>query len=303
MALEFQEEVVKSAVSITGARLVGSPPWLNRPGRSECGHLWDLVQGIYRQLADRVLPEVMPARERRTVDAVLEYDDGTRQILEVDEAQHFNKYRAATLRSYLDSPVAFDREAWLKACDKKRRLEGGGFAVPKPPLFPGDNGRHKQRAFRDALCDLLPPEHGFHPTARIAYFEASQGLDRLLRSRLADSSSDSESDTILIGENHSVRSASGESGSARTQRVTENDLRTGQIRIPSSAKHLFPPSDTTVTVVLRGWKTSPLWRPRYGPDRERSGVLRIGSQDLGDRVAADEILYVRLDDSDQLILE
>lgn len=289
MALEFQHEVVESAVSITGARLVGSPPWLNRPGRSECGSRWDLVVDIYGQLTGQPLPEVMPPRERRTVDAVLEYDDGSHQILEVDEAQHFNEFRALTLRTYIHLPVAFDLEAWLKACEREKRLEGGGFAVPKPPLFPGENGRHRQRAYRDALSDLLPPEYGFHPTARVAYFEASQGLDGVLRSRLAAGSADSESDHNSV--------------SARTQRVTASDLRTGQIRVSSSAKHLFPTSDATVTVVLRGWETSPLWRPRYGPDRERSGVLRIGRKDLGARVAAGEILNVTLDESGRIILD
>jgi hypothetical protein len=68
---------------------------------------------------------------------VLEYDDGSHQILEVDESQHFNEYRALTLRAYVNLPVAFDREAWLKACQRKTRLEGGGFARPRPPLFPG----------------------------------------------------------------------------------------------------------------------------------------------------------------------
>ena len=58
-----------------------------------------------------------------------------------------------------------------------------------------------------------------------------------------------------------------------------------------------------VTVVLRGWESSPQWRPRYGPDRERSGVLRIGRKELAARVAADEVLNITLGDSDRIILE
>ena len=235
---------------------------------------------------------------------VLEYDDGSHQILEVDESQHFNEYRALTLRAYVNLPVAFDREAWLTACQRKTRLEGGGFARPRPPLFPGENGRHKQRAFRDALCDLLPPEYGFHPTARIADFEAAaMDVEGLLRSRLAGGSAGSESDTTPNSEEHSIPEATDKTGSGRTQRVTANDLRAGQVWIPSSAKHLFPSSDTTVTVVLRGWESSPQWRPRYGPDRERSGVLRIGRKELAARVAADEVLNITLGDSDRIILE
>lgn len=35
--------------------------------------------------------------------------------------------------------------------------------------WPG--GRHRQRAFRDALADLLPELYGFGPTIRITDFE------------------------------------------------------------------------------------------------------------------------------------
>lgn len=81
----------------------------------------------------------------------------------------------------------------MSRSDKKTKLEGGGFAAPKPPLFPGENGRHRQRAFRDALCDILPLEHGFAPTLRIADFEvaswmhssdAAARMERLLVNRI-----------------------------------------------------------------------------------------------------------------------
>lgn len=52
-----------------------------------------------------------------------------------------------------------------------KRLPGGGFARPCPPLFPDPGGRHLQRAFRDGLADLLPSVHGWRPTLRIADFE------------------------------------------------------------------------------------------------------------------------------------
>jgi hypothetical protein len=123
-----------------------------------------------------VLPETMPARERRRVDCVLKVDGFAPRIIEVDEKQHFNHYRAGTLRHYSDAPLAFDPEVWIKLSDAKKRLETGGFSKPKPPLFPGDGGRHRQRAFRDALCDIVPLSHGFEPTLRIAYFEVLDWL-------------------------------------------------------------------------------------------------------------------------------
>lgn len=155
-----------------------TPAWLVRPGKVECGDRWELVQDIYHRLTGLDLPDVTRSVERRTADGVFELD-GRSFVFELDETQHFNAFRATTLRMYpAGLLLAFDKQAWIRRCDRKTRLEGGGFAAPKPPLFPGDNGRHKQRAFRDALCDILPPEHGFLPTLRVGDFEVGSWIDR-----------------------------------------------------------------------------------------------------------------------------
>jgi hypothetical protein len=118
----------------------------------------------------------MPARERRSIDAVLETTDGYR-IVEVDERQHFTPARATTLEHYpVDVDTAFDRDAWHAHAAAGTRLPGGGFARPCPPLFPGAGGRHLQRAFRDALADLLPDQHGWLSTLRIADWEVTAWL-------------------------------------------------------------------------------------------------------------------------------
>jgi hypothetical protein len=118
------------------------------------------------------LPELMPPRERRIIGCVLQRRGEPPRIIEFDETQHFNHYRAQTGRRYPRSVrVALDRRAWLAVCDAKTRLESGGFGKPKPPLFPHADGRHRQRAYRDALVDVLPAAHGWLPTLRIAYFE------------------------------------------------------------------------------------------------------------------------------------
>lgn len=177
MARELERAVIELVVRILGARIIPTPNWLIRPGREECGERWPLAQAIYRELTGLELPEVMRPVERREVDAVLAIDGQPARILEVDERQHFNEFRAQTLRHYVGSvPLAFDAAVWIERSDQKRRLEGGGFAKPKPPLFPGENGRHRQRAFRDALADILPPEHGLAPTLRIGDFEVKDWI-------------------------------------------------------------------------------------------------------------------------------
>lgn len=170
---EPQAAVTALVARILGAELVETPAWLMRPAEEECRDCWPLARSIYHELTRLDLPEMMPPRERRQVDAVLRVGSESR-ILEVDETQHFNRFRALTLRHYPDDArVAFPIALWMEKSDRKLRLEGGGFGKPKPPLFPAENGRHMQRAFRDMLADLIPLEHGFAPILRIADFEVA----------------------------------------------------------------------------------------------------------------------------------
>ena len=78
----------------------------------------------------------------------------------------------------------------------------------------------------------------------------------------------------------------------RSQQVTANDRRAGQIRVPSESKRAFPRQPGTVSVILRGRLVSARWNPRIGPDRERSGTLGVGAQLLADLVPIGTILVV-----------
>ena len=149
-----------------------TPDWLMRPGRFACRTRWPLVQDIYFELTGNRLPKTMPPRERRKVDGVFLGPGDRRFIFKLDEKQRFNRSRAATLRLYPDDlRLGFSVARWMECCCSKGKLEGGGFAKPKLPLFPVKEGRHRQRAFRDALADVLPSEHGFLPTLRLGDIE------------------------------------------------------------------------------------------------------------------------------------
>ncbi|HXH78676.1 hypothetical protein [Nocardioides sp.] len=90
----------------------------------------------------------------------------------MDEIQHFTVPRARTIALYPDHvETAFDQGLWAARAAANTKQRGGGFARPCPPLFPEPGGRHTQRAFRDALADLLPGLHGWAPTLRIADFD------------------------------------------------------------------------------------------------------------------------------------
>jgi hypothetical protein len=79
---------------------------------------------------------------------------------------------------------------------------------------------------------------------------------------------------------------------ARTQPVSEGDRKAGIVRVPSRSKSLFPAERALLTVVLLGMSLSEVrWDPRFGPDRERSGVLRIG-KDAASRLSERETLRI-----------
>lgn len=71
----------------------------------------------------------------------------------------------------------------------------------------------------------------------------------------------------------------------RSQRVTESDIKAGQVRIPIGAtKTILPQERQDIPVLLGGRELTGRWDPRYG-EKERSGVIRIG------RTAALELLH------------
>jgi len=178
--LDVQNRVLDLLDQVTGRPVVREtiPLWLVRPGRAEAGPLWEPVQKIYAGLTGMILPDVMRPVERRKVDGVFTDADGLSRVVEVDEDQHFSAHRAATFEHYpADAPVAFDPDQWKERSLSGIKLRGGGYARPCPPLFPEPGGRHLQRAYRDALSDLIPPVHGWAPTLRIGEFEVAGWLE------------------------------------------------------------------------------------------------------------------------------
>lgn len=164
------------------------PEWLLRPGRPELGPLWPIAQRVYGALTGMALPETMPPRERRRLDIIVTHTDGCQQIVEFDEGQHFTAARRITLEHYDEVRAGFDVDEWKRRCDELAgRERGGGFGRPCPPLFPGPGGRHRQRAFRDFLADVVPVGRGWGPTVRFhdAEFLAAEregGVDWFLAS-------------------------------------------------------------------------------------------------------------------------
>lgn len=76
--------------------------------------------------------------------------------VEFDERQHFTPLRAAALRAYPpDARLGFDKARWIDLCEQIR-------AGDNSPAY-----RDEQRAFYDAMRDLLAPDAGIAPVVRI----------------------------------------------------------------------------------------------------------------------------------------
>lgn len=154
------------------------------------------------------------------------------------------------------------------------------------------------RCFTEAVSEgskreLFDPGHPF-PFANLEWPPGVRKAHGLRGTREAPTTSATQSSTrrgqpARSGPSWSTRPE----GQYRTQRVTAADLQNGQIRIPStstsSTKELFPPGKSNVTVILRGQSIDCPWDPRMGPDRQRSGVLRVGAV-LRELVRQDEVL-------------
>jgi hypothetical protein len=80
-------------------------------------------------------------------------------------------------------------------------------------------------------------------------------------------------------------------GGLVSERISEKDIAAGMVRFPRAAKAAFPGQRSDIAVVLRGDLLEGRWDPRNGPDRERSGVLRLG-RPLAKRVDVGDVLTV-----------
>ena len=182
---KLEKRVLELIEEVTGGNIdrKAQLEWLKKPGEKECGDRWELVCKIYLELTGKDLSKEMQTdewkkkKQNRRVDGVLSLDGFNLRVVEVDELQHFNKFRGRTLKCYpMSMPLAFDRTTWSAHSTGEPRPKTGNWAKPCPPLFPDLAGRHLERAFRDALTDLLPLDRGFVPTLRIAHFEVEEWI-------------------------------------------------------------------------------------------------------------------------------
>ena len=92
----------------------------------------------------------------------------TGRIIEVDEVQHFTTARGETFDHYpSDTPLGFDDTEYRDLITTWHPKADRAFAHKVSTDFPQVGGRQAQRAYNDALRDLLAPVFTHHPVIRI----------------------------------------------------------------------------------------------------------------------------------------
>lgn len=166
---------LRDAAGAAGIELtLGVPvPWLS--GR---GHLNELVQEqapsevidvlatIHERLGgDR---DVLAAKRRGTAPTpdLICAESGC--LVEVDEVQHFTSARLTSLDFYPESAgLGFDLEEYRALIERWKTKGDRAYAHKVSRDFPAAGGRQAQRAYNDALRDLLAPGFTGHPVIRI----------------------------------------------------------------------------------------------------------------------------------------
>lgn len=148
-------------------------PWLS--GR---GHLNDVVQQrapaevvavlaeIHRDFGgDAAVLATKRAGNPPTPDLI---HSELRCVVEVDEVQHFTSARARTFDFYpSDASLGFDVDEYRALAERWRSEGDRAYAHKVAPDFPQPGGRQAQRAYNDALRDLLAPTFTGYPVIRL----------------------------------------------------------------------------------------------------------------------------------------
>ncbi len=92
----------------------------------------------------------------------------TGTVIEVDDADHFTSFRLAALELYPDGvALGFDLDRYKELC-RTWCATSDGLARGLAAKGFGFGGVQRERAYRDALCDLATPAMGHPPLVRIA---------------------------------------------------------------------------------------------------------------------------------------
>ena len=174
-----------------------SSPWLTAvPDKNTLKDYWPLVKSVYAELVDHKYDldkqiESIKKPGKQYFD--IWFDDPYFLAVEFDEEQHFNQFRAITLKYYGDFDCDINISDYQQYCSVIKNPGTSGFQKLKsrdplfPEMLPGvkQDNRIRQRAFRDFLKDITPLANGFGPTVRIPFQIANNRKNNFNKSDLS----------------------------------------------------------------------------------------------------------------------
>ncbi|QOD04363.1 hypothetical protein [Pseudarthrobacter sp. BIM B-2242] len=144
-------------------------PWLNQRGHfglpGDAGAEFIILDKIFHELGGD--GEAQSAKRTTALPGdFIHLPTGT--MIEIDEVQHFTSYRMRTFAHYpADASLGFDSDEYVNLCKKYCRT-ADAYRLNKAASGFGPGGRQRQRAYNDALRDLVIPAMGQPPLIRIA---------------------------------------------------------------------------------------------------------------------------------------
>lgn len=186
---QFKAMAAKDGIELELGSAVG---WLSGNGHTNIGvtastpvHIVAALANIHRTLGGD--PEILAAKRVGNPPTPDLIHSGRGCIIEVDEIQHFTSARLKTFELYpADVDLGYDLAEYRTLVERCRHRGDLAFAHKTAADFPRAGGRQAQRAYNDALRDLLAPTFTDYPTIRIPAPERSlAGAVTRLRVQLA----------------------------------------------------------------------------------------------------------------------
>lgn len=163
--------------------------------------------------------------------------ESSKLIIEYDERQHFSEARRVSLLAYQNTPVHYDRDLWISACQAIQ-------ARDNQPV-----NRDEIRAFYDSTRDIEAARHGFalirimHGQIDFCAADAPEKLKALVQAALCDRSAASHAPDWGAPEKRSMPAKAVQIGLYLQTNELAGDLRTFQ-----KAMNMVKASDIDILV-------------------------------------------------------
>lgn len=161
---DFQAAAAADGVLLTAGRV----SWINRRGHFDLPPAASSILPLMQEIFELLGGDLNAQRSKTSIPLTSDlFHEPSGTFIEIDETQHFTSFRAATLRRYpIDTPLGFDHHGYLSLCDEWS-ARADRYRAAKRAVGFGAGGRQRQRAYNDALRDLVTPLVTGRPLIRV----------------------------------------------------------------------------------------------------------------------------------------